>query len=55
MEASGSYSGELLTAKDLLFRPRRSVTGHCPGLEGVQGEEGLKLLRICFFDPAAHC
>ena len=31
-----------ITAKDLLFRPRRSVTGHCPGLEGVQGEEGVK-------------
>ena len=32
----------VITAKDLLFGPRRSVTGHCPGLEGVQGEEGLK-------------
>ena len=31
-----------LTAKDLLFQPRRSVTTHHPGLEEVQGEEGVK-------------
>jgi hypothetical protein len=32
-QASINFS---INSKDLLFQPRHSVTGHCPGLEGVQ-------------------
>ena len=37
-------------ARDLLFQPRRSVTAHRPGLEGVQGEEGVKEPHFAKFD-----
>lgn len=34
------WATHFVTARKLLFQPRRSVTAHRPGLEGVQGEEG---------------
>jgi hypothetical protein len=37
--------------RELLFQPRRSVTAHRPGLEGVQGEEGVREPHSTRFDP----
>lgn len=41
-----------MAARDFLFQPQRSITAHCPGLEGVQSEIGnfeLGAMNLCIF------
>ena len=59
-EGTAQRPSPRVTARDLLFQPRRSVTAHRPGLEGVQGEEGVKEPHFDKFDrkgfpPSSIC
>ena len=42
MKAVWNLYQSLVSARDLLFQPHRFITAHRPGLEGVQGEEGVE-------------